>query len=108
MYAPHQCTDEETRSEATLLAHEKSVHEMISNTFAVLHRKKVKSVTVVEYAVVPAARQDAAAAEVVTSRSRWGLTQLGTISLALQTRKQRMTSIKVGVVYRQGDWKDQP
>ena len=108
VYAPHQCTDEETQSEATLLAHEKSVHEMISNTFAVLHRKKVKSVTVVEYAVVPAARQDAAVAEMVTSRSRWGLAQLGTVSLSFQTKKQRLSSIKVGVVYRQGDWKNQP
>ena len=107
-YTPPVCADEETQCDAALLGYDKSVHEMMSNTFAVIHRKKVKNVIVVEYAVAPAPPQDAAVAEMVTSRSRWGLAQLGTVSLSFQTTKQRMSSIKMGVVYRQGDWKDQP
>ena len=102
-YAPHDCAHEETQSDAALLGFDKSVHEMMSNTFAVIHRKKVKNVSVVEYAVAPAPRQDAAVAEMVTSRSRWGQAQLGTISLSFTTNKQRMSAIKVGVVYRRGD-----
>ena len=105
-YTPHDCAHADTQSEAALLGYDKSVHEMMSNTFAVVHRKKVKNVSVVEYAVAPTPRQDAAVAEMVTSRSRWGLAQLGTVSLSFQTQKQRMTSIKIGVVYRQGDWKN--
>ena len=87
---------------AVQLAWCKSVHEMMSNTFAVVHRKKVKNIGTVEYALGPAQAQgtDAAVAEMVTSRSRWGQSQLGTISMSLKTTKQRMESIKLGVVYR--------
>ena len=85
-----------------LLAWHKSVHEMMSNTFAVVHRKKVRNIGTVEYALAPSAAQDqdAAVAEMVTSRSRWGQAQLGTISMSFKTTKQRMASIKLGVVYR--------
>ena len=103
-----QSSQKDTASPATKLGWEKSVHEMMSNTFAVIHRKKVKTVGTIEYALAPAAEKDTAVADLVTSRSRWGLAQLGTITLSLQTTKQRYTSIKLGVVYRQGDWEDQP
>ena len=100
--------NQDTKALAVKLGCEKFVHEMMSNTFAVVHRKKVKTVGTNEYALSPAAEQDPAVAALVTSRSRWGSAQLGTITLSLQTTKQRYTSIKMGVAYRQGDWEDQP
>ena len=110
VYAPHNEADQSALSDdalAALLAFDKSVHEMMSNTFAVVSRKKVRSVGTVEYALTASATQGTAVADNVLSRSRWGQAQFGTLTVSFQTTKQRMTSIKFGVVYRQGDWEDQ-
>ena len=95
-------------TEACMLARYKAVHEVMPNTFAVIHRKKVATTSCVEYGLArsPQSRNAVRASEPAVaevSTTTWGKAQLGRVTMSFKTDKQRMPSIRVGVVYRQGD-----
>ena len=94
---------------ACSLARCKGVYEVMPNTFAVINRKKVDTVSFVEYGLArsPQSRNSKQAssepAGAGRSKTTWGKAQLGRVTMSFKTDKQRMPAIRVGVVYRQGD-----